>query len=247
MKKYLVMLNMIVLLLIPNIAFAEETFEEVSKEIKYFKTIYIYDDSDLSTYSVNSGVRSYTEEVTEEEYNNSDNLISTQSVASGETAYKKMTTSLLSNGSKYRYRITLNWKQIPKTRSYDIIGIGHISTVKVSGKLNFSQEYCISGGGCSTGLAYTGTTTSTGSTAIFKLPTGTLTALIQSFYFDVDKNASTVTSQKAYGDYSHATKTVSKANALNHTIGKSGITLKGSSIDYYDEISTVVATWSGSW
>ena len=248
MKKCLIMLSILAIILMPNVVLAEEEFVEVSRETKYFKTVYYYDDNNASTYSTNSSkdVKSYTVEVTEEEYYNSNNTSAPQSTASGETAYKRMTTSLLSNGSKYRYRINLDWKQIPSTRSYDIIGIGHASTVKLSGNLNFSQEYC-NNDSCFCGTTFTGKTTSTGSTATFKVPSGTLTALIETLYFDVEKNASTVTSQSAYGDYSHATKSISKDNALNHTIDKTGITLKGTAIDYYDEISTVVATWSGSW
>lgn len=42
-----------------------------------------------------------------------------------ETNYKKMTTTILKNGTKYKYQVLLNWKLLPATRSYDIIGIGH--------------------------------------------------------------------------------------------------------------------------
>ena len=147
MKKYLFMLFVITFIVIPNKVLAEEEFVEVSKEVKYFKTVY-YDDNSSSTYSTNSSseTKSYTIEVTEDEYYNHDTGISPHGTTVT-TEYKKMVASILSSGSKYRYHVLLDWQQIPKTRSYDIIGIGHPTDVKLSGNLNFSQEYCISGGG----------------------------------------------------------------------------------------------------
>lgn len=247
MKKYLVILNLFALLLIPNKVFAEEEFVEVSSTTKYYKTITYYEDSGFYTTNEDSdsSVRSYTVEVTEEEYYNHDNGINPQSTTVT-TEYKKMVSSISSNGSKYRYRVVLDWQQIPKTRSYDIIGIGHPKDVKLSGDLHFAQDYCTNDG-CSCTVSYTGTKSSTGATSTFKLPSGTLTALIQTFYFDVEKNASTVTSQSAYGDYSHATKTITKTNALKHTVGTSGIKLKSEISSYYDSISYALARWTGSW
>ncbi len=247
MKKYLVILIMFAILLIPNTVFAEEEFVLVSRDVKYYKTITYYND-DTSTYNTNSSEpRSYTIEVTEEEYYNHDDMLNPQSTTVT-TEYKKMVTDILSSGSKYRYRVVLDWQQIPKTRSYDIIGIGHSTSVKLSGSLHFAQDYCISGGGCSCSTSYTGTTIDSGATSTFKLPSGTLTALIQTLYFDVDKNTTgTITSQSAYGDYSHATKTITKANALKHTIGTTGIKLDSSISSYYDSINYGLARWTGSW
>ena len=66
------------------------------------------------------------------------------------TDYKSLTTTIYSNGSKYRYSATLNWKIFPSVRSYDVLAIGHLSNVKYSSNLNFSQYYCTTGGGCRT-------------------------------------------------------------------------------------------------
>lgn len=248
MKKYLTMLIMFAILLIPNMVSAEEEFALVSRDVKYYKTITYYND-DTSTYSTNSTSepRSYTVEVTEEEYNNSDTALAPQETTVT-TEYKRMITEILSSGSKYRYRVVLTWRQFPKTRSYDIIGIGHSTNVKLSGSLHFAQDYCITGGGCLCSTSYTGTTSSTGGTSTFKLPSDTLTALIETLYFDVDKNTTgTITSQSAYGDYSHATKTITKANALKHTIGTTGISLNSSISSYYDSINYGLARWTGNW
>lgn len=251
MKKYLVILTLFALILIPNKVLAEEEFVVLSSDVKYYKTVTYYNDNGSSTYSTDSDseIQSYTVEVTEEEYNNSDIIISNdpQSTATVTTEYKKMITDLMSNGSKFRYRVVLSWRQIPKTRSYDIIGIGHYADVKLSGSLNFSQEYCLSGSGCACTTSYTGTKSSTGATATFKVPSGSLTALIETLYFDVEKNASTVTDQGAFGDYSHAKKSISKTNALKHNIGTDGIKLNNSVVGYYDSINYGLAMWSGKW
>ena len=132
---------------------------------------------------------------------------------------------------------------MPSKRSYDIIGIGHYSNVKVSGKPTFQLVY----GSNSTSNA-TIKKTSTGTTATFKLPTGSFNNLTATLYFDVEKNTnSNILTQKAFGDYSHATSTISESNANKHTINTSGIKLDTSIINNYDEINTAVATWTGNW
>lgn len=63
-----------------------------------------------------------------------------------------MTTSILSNGNRYRYKVVLEWENMPSTRSYDVIGIGFLASVKVASKKqleiyeNFQQieEYIVS-------------------------------------------------------------------------------------------------------
>lgn len=67
-------------------------------------------------------------------------------------------------------------------------------------------------------------------------------------YFDVQKNtSSTIITQYAYGDYAHATKSVSLSKASDYMVTTGGINHSSDSITYYDEISTARATWSGSW
>lgn len=67
-------------------------------------------------------------------------------------------------------------------------------------------------------------------------------------YFNVDKKSSmTITELNAYGDYSHATKTISESNAKNYSITRAGIVLQDSIASYYDAISYAQAVWTGSW
>jgi|GEM_PF-1021905 len=67
------------------------------------------------------------EVITEEAYErvSEDDIISTKSLVTGirETTYKKLTTTIIKNGSYYRVRNDLTWKKMPSTRSYDVFGI----------------------------------------------------------------------------------------------------------------------------
>ncbi len=165
-----------------------------------------------------------------------------------ETSYKKLTTTISNNGSYYRYKAVLNWKNFPKVRSYDTIAIGHYASVKLRGILHFEQTYCITDGTCRTIQAYYPTTQDAGSAATFKVPTGDMTSLSQTLYFDVQKSVdATIVSQKATGDYAHAVENVTIGKARNFTISNSGIIFASSSKDSFDEIPPAQATWSGSW
>ena len=250
-KKYLVALIFSVVF-IPTFVFASDDndFEILSENTKYFKTI---------TYSnVNSLLRlnalPYSEsfEVSKEEYelaNENSSITLADYSGTTETTYKKMTTTIASNGNYYRYKVVLNWKNIPSTRSYDIIAIGFYSNLRVNSSLNFKQEYCYSSGSCSSSTTNYPQTFDAGAGTTFKLPTGDLSSLKQTLYFDVAKEVnSTIISQGAYGDYSHATSSISLTNAKKYTVNKdNGIILNSSVSSYYDSISVARASWSGSW
>lgn len=178
------------------------------------------------------------------------NSISTFGLQSGyiETTAKKMTTTIVSVNNKYRYKITLEWKNIPTTRSYDIIGIGIDNNVTINSSIYFQQNFCYSTNNCSSSIVNTVNSTSTGATSTFQLPSSAIISLSSYLYFDVSKNTtSTITQLNAYGDYSHATKSISKSNANNHSINRGGISLDSSISDYYDSMNTSKAVWTGSW
>ena len=235
----------------PNFTYANQNndFKIVSEKVKYYKTI-IYKENNLY-YSLNN-TNSDTIEVSQQEYDNA----SLQSKISRsnysdivETNYKKMTTTISSNGSYYRYKVVLNWKNIPSTRSYDIIGIGFLGSVKVKSSLNFTQEYCTSVSNCTTSNTNYPQVFSSGAGTTFKLPSGTLTSLKQTLYFDVEKNTTnTIVMQDAYGDYAHATSSISLTNAKKYTMLPSvGISLNSNVSSYYDTIDYARAHWEGSW
>lgn len=239
-----------ILVLSPMYVLANEN--DLYSTTKYYKTTTIVNVSN-SIYSLIEKNNSYTEEITEEEYESIDpnNVIISFDYSNGytETNYKKMTTSIVQNGSTYRYKVILEWKTMPSTRSYDIIGIGFPASVKPQSSIVFSQYYCFTDSTCNTSVSYTSYIGNNGVGASFGLPVGSLSSLKQTLYVDMEKtnSSSTIIKQYAYGDYSHATKTISYDNARKYTFASGGIILDSSIDDYYDSINTANATWTGSW
>lgn len=243
--------------ILPVTVFAMENQENIINITeKYYKTTTIIIGGENSmNRSLNNNIVSKTEEITKEEYD--DYNVSSSSVMSTndstnftiETTYKKMTTTISQNGTYYRYKVVLNWKNMPKIRSYDVIAIGHYASVKVNSGLNFTQKYCTSINDCTYSNSFTAKITDTGSGAVFKLPTGDFVSLSQTLYFDVQKaTTATVIRQEAVGDYAHAIKTVSKTNASQYDINLSGIYFNSSSISSnFDSINPSIATWTGTW
>lgn len=206
----------------------------VSKDTKYYKTIY----TDLA------GTPAAVE-ITEDEYNNQSSLSARGSVT---TEYKQMVTTLSQNGSKYRYKVSLAWRSLPSTRSYDIIGVGFEDNVYINSSVYFNFYYCNSSGTCTTDATYYDKKkTSTGGSAVYKLPTS-IVSLSATLYYDVSKNtSSTITHLEMCGDYSHATKTISVSNISDYNISINGVELQSGTIGYYDSIPCATSTWSGSW
>lgn len=252
-KKISYVFVFVCILILPICTFAlteENDFYTISETKKYYKTVEYSDNSILITPFSLKNTISATYEITKEEYDEVDNNngFTTLNSTVVNTSYKEMTTSISSNGSVYRYKNVLNWKQMPSTRSYDIIGIGYLGSVKASSNIYFNQKYCTSLTDCKTTTTGTIQRFQAGIGVSFKLPTGSINSLTQTLYFDVEKNTSeTIIKQTAYGDYSHATSTISSSNAKKYDVSGSGILLNSSITDYYDEISYARATWSGTW
>ena len=249
MKKILSIVFLFGLMLMPNLLFADTVDESnpVSSETKYYKTVTYYDNSPYLI-STLDGYESITTEVSEEEYNLAIPDENTRGDAAVETTYKRLESTIYKNGNYYRYKATLNWKLMPSKRSYDIIAIGFYSSVKVHSNLVlFSQYYCKTSGSCYTSSTNTPQVFTNGAGTSFALPSGDLTTLRQTFYFDVEKTGSgTLVSQIAAGDYAHATSSISLTNSKKYSVGAGGIQHNGNS-SYYDAIGAATATWSGSW
>jgi len=240
-KKVLIVL--FVLLCIPITVLANNSsYELIAETTKYYR---------IETSIENNGkTNSIAYEISKEEYENADIVENVKGPGNVETTYKSMTTTITSYGNYYRYKNILSWKIIPSTRSYDIIGIGFLSTVKVhNNTTHFEQYYCYTNGGCNTTTTNYPQIFSNGAGTSFALPSGDLRVLKQTFYFDVEKNTNnTITSQSAYGDYSHATSSISLFNSTLYSVNSyGGIVLDSSITGYYDSIDEAEATWTGSW
>lgn len=244
MKRIIVFLILITLIAIQPINAEEFNYNDIMESTKYYKTI-INKNNHFTSILNNS--QSITIEVSKEEYDNYNGLANTDAFV--ETIYKKITSSISQNGSYYKYTGTLTWKTIPSVRSYDIFGIGFYSSVKVrNNNVHFSQNYCLSNGSCYTSSTHYPQIFSGGAGTTFLLPSGNLTSLNATMYFDVEKNGSgTIVSQLAAADHSHAVQSISLTNAKKYTVsGGAGIILNGVS-SYYDAINPAKEYWTGSW
>ena len=220
----------------------EQTFLEnkdldanlVSETTKYYKTIY----NDLSG-------NPYNIEVTKEEYENQPTKDARATVT---TTYKQMISTISQNGNKFRFKVSLMWRNMPQIRSYDIIGVGFDDDVYIDSSVYFNYHWCNSSNTCSTdSYYYDKKSTSTGGTAVFDFPDSAMSMSV-TLYYDVSKNtSSTLTSLEMCGDYSHATSNVTVNTAANHDIGIAGIELKSGSVTKYDTIPCALSTWTGSW
>lgn len=228
---------------LPFNIFADE-YTEVASMTKYYKTQTVKDG--LSVKEV-----SYVE-ITKSEFDNikSSEFLSLQSTSNGyvETNYKKLSTSILKNGSKFKYKANLEWKNIPSVRSYDILAIGFLPNVEVI-NVEFSQNYCFIDGKCNSSFNYFLNSDSRGVGAYFSLPSGSLKSLKQTLTLHVKKvNASsTIYKQNVYGDYSHAVKSIKLTSAKKFTVETNKINLDSSIVNYYDSIDSAKATWNGTW
>lgn len=235
---------LICFLLIPSIVFAEDN-ELVSRNVKYYKTTY---ENDFNVALLSSD-KNFTIEISEDEYNSIDASVDLMSSNTCQTDYKKMTASIYSSGSNYKYQVNLEWKNIPKVRSNDIIGIGYSSEfVNIVDGISFFQNFCTSDG-CKTSIKHELINSSAGKSAVFSLPTSTLTYLSQELSFKVAKKSSSViNTQKISADYSHATKSISMANAKKHKVNyDNGIVLSKGISSHYDSIPVTKTIWTGSW
>lgn len=223
--------------------------EVVAETTKYYKTVTILNNSEIMTAANFGEMSSLTTEISKEEYDSVDvDGISPQ--ASVTTTYKKLTSTMSKYSSYYyQYKATLEWKNMPATRSYDIIGIGYYASVKYASGATFKQNYCNSDGSCYTQNAgyyfYNG---ANGVGAMFYLPTSNITSLSQSLTILVEKSSSgNLYEQICTADYSHAQKSISYANAKNFYVNSGGIKLDNSISSYYDAMSSASTTWTGTW
>ncbi len=224
----------------------QETFEEnryldatlLASTTKYYKTV-----------SPSYG-NSYTVEVSEEEYNSHANNHEPELRTTVETAYKTMVSTISQNGNKYRFHVSVLWKSMPSTRSYDIIGIGFGNdNIYINSSVYFNYVYAGSSGSYTTStLYYNKKSLSTGGSAAYKVPDGDLSALSANLYYDVSKNTSTtLTSLQSCGDYSHAITNIDVSNIANYSIGIAGIALSTGLYGNYDEIPCAFSSVNISW
>lgn len=252
MKKVFAFTILFVVLLLNVKVYAAENIiqEHDNVTVKYYRITTITNNNGNSVMTLGNSNTSYTEEISEEEYN----LAGGQtSVITGnvtiENSYAKLTTYITSVSSYYRYNADVEWKSIPSTRSYDTIAIGFPSNVKKLGGLYFEQTYCTTSTNCNTSTSYVYSYSSTNGVGVtFQQPNGSLYSLTHHMHFNVTKNTTlTLYAQHAYGAFAHANSSVTLTNAKKYSVNASGIVFQDGVGAYYSILGVAEATWSGTW
>ncbi len=229
----------------------DSEFKVVAQTTKYYKTTSVLGNSDIMVAAEMNEVSSITVEISEEEYRNAptEDGISPQTYT--ETSYKRLVSTIWQNAyDQFKYSATLTWKNMPATRSYDIMGLGFYASVKILGGESLKQNYCMKDGTCYTKTAgfynYRG---KFGYGAMFQLPSGELSSLSQDIQVIVAKTDpnTTVIEQVCAADYSHAQKVISYNLAKEFAVGSDGIGLYASIDSYYDSMASAIAKWNGKW
>lgn len=164
------------------------------------------------------------------------------------TQYINEVSTISANGSKYRYKNTVNWLNIPENKSFDVIAIGFINSVFIDSNVYFRFSYADSSGTWhNSTLYYDKKNTSTGGSTTYKIPT-TLYGLSALLYFDVSKNTTdTLTNLTMCGDYAHSLESIGQLSAANHAVNSGGIQFSSSVYDYFNEIPCATAMTSVNW
>lgn len=142
------------------------------------------------------------------EYDDSKNLIAPYSTSSHETASKilKLSSSCLDNCT---ISLSLTWKKIPTTKSYDLIGAYMENTSLVSLKQSKMYYGSNSVSSVENNIKYNGLSST------FKIP-NTSEAISFLQVYTVEKRG------KVYASYQHAKNSVSLAESRRYSFGKSG-------------------------
>lgn len=203
-----------------NIMSKDLDFNSVNKNVKYVRSSY---DALLHVTT--------EKEVTKEEFDSFKVINSSkENGAKGststfyETVMKEITLSVVTGPSISSATLSLNWKNIPSTRSFDVIGFRGYNFSFINGTQDAEQIYVDNGVYNSIDYAWNGThinrfTNGYGiSMNIVNNPNITLLQAIADCDM-VQNNASA----ELTGSYQHTTHNVSLADSMNYTLGGAGL------------------------
>lgn len=167
---------------------------------------------------------------------------------------KGLTTTISSvDDYTMRYKLDIDWYEMPSTRSWDIIGIGIEPTkVEIGSFLTAHQNWRTTGGVYgSSDSGYTVKSQSTGGSVMIELPSGSIDILQSYLYFNVNKvqNVGTIQSLLAVGDYAHATTSVDEDSVYNYyTVNHvAGVVVQSPYHNDYVSVPTSDAVFVGTW
>lgn len=156
-------------------------------------------------------------------------------------------------GNTYmRFKTDATWLVPPTERYNDILGIGFESA-----KAQFATTVVFKESWEKSDLTFGNTTVcspveqSTGGSAVFKLPTGSMLYITSYVYFNVMKQpgVGTITDLTIGSEYAHATSNISTSNILGHYSVNygNGILLDSTLAPYFYESGVATAYFVGTW
>lgn len=179
----------------------------------------------LSTY--NEKLRLTTEEeITEEEYENFDNEAvpyMEDGTAGYETTAKKLSMALV-GGTTWNYvMFSATWKGIPKTRSFDVIGLRGVGLEFREGSQTGKQIYVSNGKYNMINYSWNGTNIKRLNNG-FGISMNIVNDDIDALQLEVDCDVKqTETYPAIFASYQHAVANLSLANSQNYTLGNAGL------------------------
>lgn len=202
-------------------------YNSVRKSYKYVK----------DTYNNVTG-EVVSEEITELEYNNFENI--PQPISSMyETTYKRLALTVAQSSSTSAYvSFSTLWKVIPATRSYDVIGIRLSGADEVNGSQEGNQTYLLDGSYSTVHYTWNGTNINNLSNGF-----GISMNIVNSDIDYLECGISVIisfanTPITVFASYQHATSDISLATSKSYTLGSGGLgnvfIFTGNIENYYD-------------
>lgn len=151
-----------------------------------------------------------------------------------------------------RYKVDVEWLTMPSDRYNDIIGIGIESTkVRIASSIIFREDWLTSSNVIGYDTICAPKNESTGGSAVFALPSGSLSELSSYLYFNVAKQdgVGTVTELHNAGSYAHADSYVDGNTIFNnhHVYYSSGIWIDPAYYAHYSITYPAIASFYGTW
>lgn len=156
------------------------------------------------------------------------------------------------SNSTMRFKTDVEWLTMPTDHYNDIIGIGfEPDKVQYSSTVKFREDWLTSDNVFGNTTVCAPKSESTGGSAVFTLPSGSLVQLEAYAYFNVIKQSGvgTITELYTSGSYAHATSYVSISNIFPHYSVEyyDGIDVDSTYGSYYDSTFPAYASFIGTW
>lgn len=154
--------------------------------------------------------------------------------------------------TRMRLMTDVDWYTMPSNRYNDIIAAGFESSkVQFASTIVFREDWRDNNGNDGYNTVCSPKSETNGGSAIFQLPSGSLSQLESYLYFNVKKasGVGTITALYTSGDYAHGTSYVSQSNLINHYTVTSavGISMDSTYGSYYQQNTAAQAAFIGTW